>query len=64
MTKAIGIDLGTTNSSIAQITWDPSRGGLLASGCLEIPQGENGDKGPLVPSIVSPDAVALCDPVV
>lgn len=53
--RVFGIDLGTTNSSIAEITFDPSRGGGLAVRCLDIPQGMDGDTGPLVPSIV------LCD---
>ena len=51
--RVFGIDLGTTNSSIAEIAWDPSRGGRPTVGCLDIPQGANGDTGPLVPSIVS-----------
>src|SRR5262245_36100232 len=53
--RVFGIDLGTTNSSIAEITWDHSRGGPIAVECLDIPQGRNGDRGPLVPSIVSRD---------
>ena len=51
--RVFGVDLGTTNSSIAEIAWDPSRGGRPTVGCLDIPQGANGDTGPLVPSIVS-----------
>ena len=52
--RVFGIDLGTTNSSIAEIRWDPRQGGRPAIRCLDIPQGDRGDcTGPLVPSIVS-----------
>jgi molecular chaperone DnaK (HSP70) len=53
--RVFGIDLGTTNSSIAKITWDQSRGSRLAVRCLDIPQGTDDDSGPLVPSIVFQD---------
>ncbi len=52
--RVFGIDLGTTNSSIAEIRWDPRRGGRPSVRCLDVPQGDKGDcTGPLVPSIVS-----------
>lgn len=54
--KAIGIDLGTTNSVVSLGTWDPSEPEVFHIRCLEVeqPTSESGDHtGTLVPSIVS-----------
>lgn len=36
--RALGIDLGTTNSAAAEITWDPSAGAPPSVRVLEIEQ--------------------------
>jgi molecular chaperone DnaK len=53
--RVIGIDLGTTNCTVAEITWDPAKGGPPRARCLEIDQ--ETDEGVythvLVPSVVA-----------
>ena len=36
--RAIGIDLGTTNSTVAEVVWDPQSGDQPAVRCLEVQQ--------------------------
>lgn len=52
---AIGIDLGTTNSAAAEITWDQASDGPLELHVLEIerPTREGVFSSPLVPSVVA-----------
>ena len=53
--SALGIDLGTTNSSAAEITWDPASGNPPSVRVLEIeqPTREGVYSSPLVPSVVA-----------
>jgi len=51
----LGIDLGTTNSAIAEIVWDPSKAGPVKARCLEVEQAtcEGRHIHTLVPSVVA-----------
>ena len=53
--RVVGIDLGTTNSTIAEIQWDPRKPHDLAVRCLEVDQPTNAGvyTDTLVPSIVA-----------
>lgn len=53
--RVIGIDLGTTNSTVAELVWNPREGGLSEAHCLEIPQytQEGTYTHVLVPSVVA-----------
>ena len=53
--RVLGIDLGTTNSTIAEIRWEPEHPGDLALRCLEVDQPTNAGvyTNPLVPSVVA-----------
>ena len=60
--RALGIDLGTTNSAAAELTWDPASGERPKIRVLEIeqPTREGSYSSPLVPSVVAilPDGQA------
>ncbi|MFP3869175.1 MAG: Hsp70 family protein [Desulfobacteraceae bacterium] len=53
--RAIGIDLGTTNSTVAELVWRPEEGIPAPARCLEIPQPtqEGTYTHVLVPSVVA-----------
>lgn len=53
--RVLGIDLGTTNSTIAEIRWDSAKPGDLDLRCLEVDQPTNAGvyTNTLVPSIVA-----------
>jgi molecular chaperone DnaK (HSP70) len=53
--RVIGIDLGTTNSSIAEVLWQPGGETMPQVRCLEVeqPTDQGNFTGPLVPSIVA-----------
>jgi len=53
--RVIGIDLGTTNSTVAEVVWRPDEGKLTAARCLEVPQEtqEGTYTHVLVPSVVA-----------
>ena len=53
--RAIGIDLGTTNSAVTEIAWDPASGAPPVLRTLEIeqPTREGIYTSPLVPSVVT-----------
>jgi molecular chaperone DnaK len=53
--RVIGIDLGTTNSTVAELVWRPEEGTLTPARCLEIPQPtqEGTYTHVLVPSVVA-----------
>lgn len=53
--RTIGIDLGTTNSTVAQAIWDPDRPEKIDVACIEVEQfTENGlDTDIIVPSVVA-----------
>jgi molecular chaperone DnaK len=53
--RVIGIDLGTTNSTVAELVWRPEEGTLAPARCLEIPQQtqEGTYTHVLVPSVVA-----------
>jgi molecular chaperone DnaK len=54
--KAVGIDLGTTNSVMAVGSWDPADPNVLQIQCIEVdqPTAELGDHiGTLVPSVIA-----------
>jgi molecular chaperone DnaK len=53
--RVIGIDLGTTNSSIAEVLWQPGGDTVPQVRCLEVEQSTDQGTftGPLVPSIVA-----------
>ena len=53
--RVLGIDLGTTNSTVAEAVWDPSHGGAPIARCLEVEQEAVGEsvRSPLVPSVVA-----------
>ncbi len=55
--RVLGIDLGTTNSTITEIVWDPAHPGGAHARTLEIEQPtlEGSYVGPLVPSVVAID---------
>ena len=36
--RVLGIDLGTTNSTVAEIAWNPDEGGVAAARCLTVQQ--------------------------
>lgn len=36
--RALGIDLGTTNSTVAEVVWDPMDPGSTVARCLEVAQ--------------------------
>jgi molecular chaperone DnaK len=50
-----GIDLGTTNSSVAEITWDPQQDTAPKARCLDLEQPtlEGVHTSPLVPSVLA-----------
>ncbi len=56
--RVIGIDLGTTNSVVAEIVWDPNRGEPPAVKCLEVVQ--ETPFGNYVHTLV-PSVVAIAD---
>src|SRR5687768_17264854 len=53
--RVLGIDLGTTNSTVAEVVWDPSQAPSVRAHCLEVDQPT--DEGlythVLVPSVVA-----------
>ena len=53
--RVLGIDLGTTNSSIADIRWEPNKPNDVSLRCLEVdqPTGQGVSTNTLVPSIVA-----------
>src|SRR5215510_7899908 len=53
--RVLGIDLGTTNSTIAELVWDPSDPGPLRARCLEVLQETTEGQyiHTLVPSVVA-----------
>jgi molecular chaperone DnaK (HSP70) len=53
--RVLGIDLGTTNSTVAEIIYDPADPDAIAVRCLAIeqPTGSRSHWSPLVPSIVA-----------
>ena len=53
--RVLGIDLGTTNSTVSEIRWDPARPGEAELRCLDIEQETEAGifTGPLVPSVVA-----------
>jgi len=53
--RVLGIDLGTTNSTVAEIVYDPASKGDLSVRCLAVeqPTGNKSYWNPLVPSIVA-----------
>jgi len=53
--RVLGIDLGTTNSTVAEILWDPSRPDDMTARCLEVQQHtrEGTYTNVLVPSVVA-----------
>ena len=53
--RVIGIDLGTTNSTVAEIVYDPSVKGDISIRCIAVeqPTGSRSHWNPLVPSIVA-----------
>ncbi|MEE9225519.1 MAG: hypothetical protein V3U68_04900, partial [Bacteroidota bacterium] len=53
--RVLGIDLGTTNSTVAEILWDPSRPDDITARCLEVQQHtrEGTYTNVLVPSVVA-----------
>jgi molecular chaperone DnaK len=53
--RALGIDLGTTNSTVAEIVWDPSSNAPLRARCIEVvqPTAEGQYIHVLVPSVVA-----------
>lgn len=53
--RVLGIDLGTTNSTVAEIIWDPESGEQPVARCLTIPQktGSGQYSHHLVPSVVA-----------
>jgi len=53
--RVLGIDLGTTNSTVAEIVYDPSGKSDIAVRCLAVeqPTGSRSHWNPLVPSIVA-----------
>ena len=53
--RVIGIDLGTTNSSIAEVLWQPGGETMPHVRCLEVqqPTDQGTFTGPLVPSILA-----------
>lgn len=55
--RVIGIDLGTTNSTVAEILWQPGRPGEITIRCLEVDQPTSAGiyTNTLVPSIVAID---------
>jgi len=55
--RVLGIDLGTTNSTVAEIRWDPTCPAEAELRCLDIDQetGAGIFTGPLVPSVVALD---------
>jgi len=61
--RVVGIDLGTTNSTIAEVVWDPLQPLDIKARCIEVEQPT--DSGTyshvLVPSAVAiSDGVAIC----
>lgn len=59
--RVVGIDLGTTNSTLTEITWDPDHRGAPHARTLEIEQPtlEGSYVGPLVPSVVAIDSARV-----
>lgn len=55
--RVAGIDLGTTNSVVADMLWSSQSPGLLKTGCIEVAQqlpfGNNSYKSILVPSMAA-----------
>jgi molecular chaperone DnaK (HSP70) len=53
--RVLGIDLGTTNSTVAEVVWDPATEGPLRARCLEVSQETTEGQyiHVLVPSIVA-----------
>jgi len=59
--RVVGIDLGTTNSTITEVVWDPDQRGEADARTLEIEQPtlEGSYVGPLVPSVVAIDGAQV-----
>jgi molecular chaperone DnaK (HSP70) len=55
--RVVGIDLGTTNSTVAEIWWDPAKPEAMPLRCLEVDQPTNAGvyTNTLVPSVVAVD---------
>ena len=53
--RVIGIDLGTTNSTVAEIVYDPASKGDVGIRCIAVeqPTGNRSHWNPLVPSVVA-----------
>jgi molecular chaperone DnaK (HSP70) len=53
--RVLGIDLGTTNSTVAEIVYDPASKGDISVRCLPVeqPAGSRSHWNPLVPSVVA-----------
>jgi molecular chaperone DnaK (HSP70) len=53
--RVLGIDLGTTNSTVAEIVYDPTSKGDISIRCLAVeqPTGNRSHWNPLVPSVVA-----------
>ncbi|MBE3573776.1 MAG: hypothetical protein IMW95_12660, partial [Moorella humiferrea] len=53
--RVLGIDLGTTNSAVAEIIWDPEKDEPVTARCLEIDRDtlEGRHTHTLVPSVVA-----------
>ena len=53
--RALGIDLGTTNSTVAEVGWDAANPGPLRARCIEVdqPNGEGTYTHVLFPSVVA-----------
>ena len=56
--RVIGIDLGTTNSTVAELNWPPDGPGSLRARCVEVEQPT--PEGTYIHLLV-PSIVALCD---
>jgi molecular chaperone DnaK (HSP70) len=53
--RVLGIDLGTTNSTVAEVVYDPTSKGDISVRCLAVeqPTGSRSHWNPLVPSVVA-----------
>jgi molecular chaperone DnaK (HSP70) len=53
--RVLGIDLGTTNSTVAEAVWDPSGNAAPLARCIDVEQESVGEsvRSPLVPSVVA-----------
>ncbi len=55
--RVLGLDLGTTNSTVAELEWSPEPGALPRCHCLEIPQSV--PEGGVYTHLLVPSVVAL-----